>query len=107
MIAPNETRLAGKLVLSQGRIVGDAICERIDKLIGGYLMKLGHDQSGWDTLYRDPKDGRLWELIYPQSELQGGGPPELRYLPTDEATQKYGQAANTEQKPGTPLRYPV
>lgn len=97
MIAPNETLLTGKWVLSQGRVVGDATCERIDKLIGGYLVKLGHDQSGWDTLYRDPKDGRFWELIYPQSEMHGGGPPELRYLSPEEAAPKYGRALNTGQ----------
>ena len=53
-------------------------------------MKLGGDASGWDVLFRDPTDGRLWELIYPQSEPHGGGPPQLRCLTADEARQKYG-----------------
>jgi len=42
------------------------------------------------TLYRDPDDGRYWERTYPQSELHGGGPPELRVLATEDARQKYG-----------------
>ena len=41
------------------------------------------------ALYRDPNDNRLWELIYPQSEMHGGGPPELRNLTFNEARQKY------------------
>lgn len=90
IIAPNETDLTGKWVVTNKSIVGDETCQRISDLVNGYLIKLGHDQSGWDTLYRDPSDGRFWELIYPQSELQGGGPPQLRNLPVDEAKNKYG-----------------
>jgi hypothetical protein len=91
MIAPNETQLTGKWLLIEDRMVADETCQRITKLVKDYLVEIGQDQSGWDTLYRDPKDGRLWELIYPQSELQGGGPPALRYLTPQEAAQKYGK----------------
>lgn len=90
MIAANETRLTGKWLLSEGRMVEDETCKRITKLVNEYLVKLGDDPSGWETLYRDPNDGRFWELTYPQSEMHGGGPPELRYLSQDEAAQKYG-----------------
>lgn len=69
----------------------DETCKRIAQLANAYLVKLGHDQSGWDELYRDSSDNRLWELIYPQSELHGGGPPELRCLTIQEATEKYGR----------------
>jgi hypothetical protein len=41
------------------------------------LEKLGLDQSGWDTLYRDPATGKFWEIIYPESRLHGGGPRQL------------------------------
>jgi hypothetical protein len=93
MIATNETRLTGKWVLSAGRMVEDETCKRITKLVNEYLVNLGDDPSGWETLYRDPKDRRFWELTYPQSEMHGGGPPELRYLSRDEAAQKYGEVA--------------
>jgi YD repeat-containing protein len=90
MITPNETEITGKWLTTQGRAVEDETCRRIADLVKSHLVELGRDQSGWDALYRDPTDGRFWELIYPQSELQGGGPPQLRYLPADDAKRKYG-----------------
>ncbi len=78
--------------MSEGKLVEDETCQRITKLVTAYLAKLGEDLSGWETLYRDPKDGRFWELTHPQSEMHGGGPPELRWVPPEVALQKYGQA---------------
>ena len=89
-IEPSETEIVGKWVLVEGHIVADEACQRIAELTEGLLLELGHDPSGWDALYRDPKDGRHWELTYPQSEMQGGGPPQLRCLSADEAMNKYG-----------------
>jgi hypothetical protein len=88
-IEANETTIIGQNILVQGRIAGDDASQRIADLVTTHLTKLGHDQSGWDTLYRDPYDGRLWELIYPQSELQGGGPPSLVVISQDAAAAKY------------------
>ena len=92
-IQPTETVLTGKWLSCGGRTVGDETCDRINDLVGSHLRKLGHDASGWEVLYRDPDDGRLWELTYPQSELHGGGPPQLRCLTLDEARKKYGDIA--------------
>ena len=89
-IQPTETQLTGRWLLQNGHVVADEICKRIDQLVQSYLVQLGVDESGWDVLYRDPTDGRFWELIYPQSELQGGGPPQLRCLSQNEARNKYG-----------------
>jgi hypothetical protein len=92
-IDPSETILSGNWIPdSRGRYIADDLCRRIDSLIHAHLKELGRDASGWDALYRDPDDGRLWELIYPHSELQGGGPPQLRCLTVDEARQKYGDS---------------
>lgn len=88
-IDPSETRLVGGWLANDGRVVSDETCERISKLVQGYLVRVGQDPFGWDTLYRDPADNRLWELIYPQGHLHGAGPPELRCLSMDEAKQKY------------------
>jgi hypothetical protein len=46
--------------------------------------------GAWETLYRDPSDGRYWERTYPSGELHGGGPPALRCMTADEARRKYG-----------------
>lgn len=88
-IESNETSITGTNILVHGKIVGDDASERIANLVNTYLIKLGHDKSGWDTLYRDPSDGRLWELIYPQSELQGGGPASLILISREDAAMKY------------------
>lgn len=89
-INPSETLLTGQWFIQGGRPVADDVCKRIIALTKSHLQEVGRDASGWNTLYRDPNDGRYWELSYPQSELHGGGPPELRHLTADQARQKYG-----------------
>lgn len=84
-----ETQLTGNWLSRDGRVIADETCERINELIRSHLQQLGHDASGWDMLYRDPDDGRFWELTYPQGHLHGGGPPQLRCLTLDEARKKY------------------
>lgn len=89
-VAPAETLLNGRWLSREGRVVADETCERIEELIRLHMKELGRDASGWEVLYRDPGDSRLWELTYPQANLHGGGPPQLRCLPVDEAKRKYG-----------------
>jgi Immunity protein 27 len=91
-LQPNETMLTGSWLIQSGQARRDATCERIEWLVSHHLQKVTDSpQSGaWETLYRDPDDGRYWERTYPQGEMQGGGPPQLRYLTTEEAKQKYG-----------------
>jgi hypothetical protein len=87
-----ETVLTGRWLVQDGQARPDAICERIEWLISHHLRKVAdRTQSGaWETLNRDPNDGRYWERTYPQGEMQGGGPPQLRCLTSDEAKRKYG-----------------
>jgi hypothetical protein len=89
-IAPHETEITGQWVVSQGRVIRDENCERIEDLAKNHFVLLGHDWSGWRTLYRDPDDNRLWELIYPESGLHGGGPPALRFISDESARLEYG-----------------
>ena len=86
-INPEETIITGKWIEQDNRILGDSNCKRVRELIDKYLIKVA--DIGWEKLYRDPKDGRLWEESYPQGELQGGGPPQLKYLTEEEARKKY------------------
>jgi hypothetical protein len=99
-----ETLLVGQWDSREGRVVPDQTCVRINELIRTYLKELGRDASGWDVLFRDPEDGRLWELTYPHSELHGGGPPQLRCLRVDEARAKYGGVAD---QPAAPTFQPL
>ena len=64
-------------------VIPDQIAERINWLTKHYLVKVTTDESGWNTLYKDPEDGRYWELTFPDSELQGGGPPSLTTVSLD------------------------
>jgi hypothetical protein len=88
-IEPNETVLTGMWQFRDGRVVADPICRRIDELTKTYLLFLDNDGSGWERLFRDPTDNRLWELTFPQGEMQGGGPPRLQFLTPSEARKKY------------------
>lgn len=93
---PNEQVLTGGWLVKDGRAREDAICQRIEWLVAHHLHKIAESpQSGaWETLYRDPDDGRYWERIYPQSEMHGGGPSQLKCLSAREASDKYGAAAS-------------
>jgi hypothetical protein len=62
---------------------------RIDWLIKNVLVFITRDESGWDTLYQDPTDGRFWELTYPRSEMHGGGPRLLHALENADAGKRY------------------
>jgi len=89
-LASHEQNLIGNWQTNGAQIIADPVCEKIEWLVGNHLVLLGADSTGWDELYRDPDDGRLWELTWPQSELHGGGPPRLTYLTLQTARDKYG-----------------
>ncbi len=76
------------------RARGDAVCERIEWLVAQHLQKItdSPEFGAWETLYCDPEDGRYWERTYPQGEMHGGGPPQLKCLTSREASEKYGAA---------------
>ena len=87
-LRPDETELVCKWRMENGRVVGNEACDRIDELIFHYLRQVA-DIAGWDFLYQDPEDGRYWELTYPHSEMQGGGPPRLDCISPADARRKY------------------
>jgi len=95
-LLPHETELTGKWIVEGREARRDAICERIEWLIAEHLKQLAVSEQwgAWETLFRDPDDGRYWERTYPQGEMQGGGPPQLRCLSADEAKRKYGDAVS-------------
>ncbi|TFU00389.1 hypothetical protein EUV02_15195 [Polymorphobacter arshaanensis] len=90
-LLPHEIELTGKWIALDGDVQGDAVCERIDYLTEILDVVQDHPQAGgWRRLFRDPADGRYWELTYPQAELHAGGPPALRWISDDEMKQEYG-----------------
>ena len=93
-LAPDECDLCGDWLVQKDRsVIADATEQRIEWLTKQKLQRIAKDSSGWETLYRDPRDGRLWELTYPQSERHGGGPRRLHVVSRDEAATKYSHAA--------------
>lgn len=95
-LQPTETVLIGQWRFESGKILADAACERIEYLTREVLREIARDASGWDVLFRDPNDGRLWELTYPQSEMHGGGPPQLKCMSAHDAGLKYGDAVRPD-----------
>jgi hypothetical protein len=88
-IKPTETLLMGKWIALQGHLMADETCKRIIDLTTTHLILLGRYPSGWDALYRDPNDGRLWELTYPRSEMEEDGSPQLQHVTDESADEKY------------------
>lgn len=88
-IKPEETEFTGKAFLHNGSLVTDDISMRIKHLTSNYLIKITVDESGWDTLYQDPKDKRYWEKVYLNSGAHGGGLPSLINISLEEAKAKY------------------
>jgi hypothetical protein len=96
-IDPTETLITGNWVLQGGKAVGDRNCDRIERLTSSHLVFIKKDTSGRDSLYSNPSDGAFWVRVYPQSQMQGGGPPELRRLSLDEAKREYGDLLPSEK----------
>lgn len=77
-LGPDETELRGRWIMQDGRMIEDATAKRIRFLVAHELTLVSRSVDGWNRGYRDDRDGRLWEFSFPQSEMQGGGPPLLR-----------------------------
>jgi len=93
-ISPEEVEIIGSWVMVNGRMTEDDTSQRISSLVKTELQQVATSKDGWEKLYRDPRDGRLWELTYPQSEMQGGGPPALLLISPEKAQEKYGIPLN-------------
>lgn len=85
----SETELVGSWTQAKDNIVKDQTCNRIEFLTTTCLDLVGTSPDGWDKLYIDRGDGRYWELIFPNSDAHGGGPPTLRNLSIFQVREKY------------------
>jgi len=87
-LKPEETELVGMWLDLGGRVTGDAIADRVEWLTATRLEKLAENRETLAELYRDPKDARLWEKVFPFA----GGPATLRCISPDEAAARFGFA---------------
>lgn len=90
VLKPEEAILEGQWIVVGTGVRGDATEMRITSLIDEQLMLLRSSSDGWSRLYKDPRDGRLWELTYPRSEMHGGGPKKLAVISFYTAQEQYG-----------------
>jgi hypothetical protein len=86
---PSETEIIGGIKNEHGVATNDEQLTRIWWLITNKLDKIATADNGWEQLYRDPNDGRFWELFFPRGELQAGGPPALHVVTCEVACEKY------------------
>ncbi len=91
-LQPAEVDVIGHWVRGAGGLRSDEAALRIEWLTSAVLEKIADSpQAGaWETLFRDPADGRLWERTYPSGEMHGGGPPRLTLISRKDARAKYG-----------------
>jgi hypothetical protein len=75
---------------AQSGVLGDDVDRRIFWLVRHSLRPRASANGGWDQLFQDPRDGRYWQLTFPQGSLFGGGPRQLTLLSPSEASAKYG-----------------
>ena len=61
-------------------------------LLDEKLTRVLVDESGWETIHWHPGQGTLWLLTYPQSEMHGGGPPDLREVSPEAVFQAGSQS---------------
>ena len=82
-LSPMENDLIGKWVPAEHGVREDETAERIVWLTNYVLEEVADspESGGWETLFRDPDDGRLWERTYPMGQMHGGGPRALQTLP--------------------------
>jgi hypothetical protein len=88
-IRPDETAMTGAWELVNEGMQEDEVLRRIHALVKDHLQRVAATPNGWDTLYRDPADGRYWELRYPYGKMHGNGPASLCVLDPASARAKY------------------
>ena len=89
LLESTEHQLHGQWKKVGNHLVADDTAKRIDWLLSTKLRKLAVSSDGWDVLYVDDRDGRKWELTYPNKEWHGGGPPALECVDEDYVISKY------------------
>ncbi len=100
-LAPTETCLEGSRILNGRHVTQKDVSDRIKWLTSSALERvaISPEYGAWEVLYRDPADGRFWELTYPLSAMHGGGPPQLAVVELTSVSERYGLPQPSEQPP--------
>jgi hypothetical protein len=93
-LRPDEYLVEGSWTEERVGSVHDAADRRILWLVSRRLALVATAEGGWRQLFRDPRDGRLWELTFPHGSLHGGGPRRLECVSTPRARERYGPLAD-------------
>jgi len=89
-LMPTENELRGQMRFENGAFVGDDTNKRILEVTSSYLEKITMDVFEKNTLYLDPNDNRLWELVFERSNNSSQDvTPVLRVITYYSATRKY------------------
>jgi Immunity protein 27 len=88
-LRPEEVLLEGEWIDLGSRVVAGETSVRIRWLVESRLGRIQAAPHGAGVLFRDPYDGRYWELTYPHPELPQGGPPRLELIDADTAAVRY------------------
>lgn len=75
---PFLTELNDVWVVRDGKMIADGDAKAIDTMLKTKLVEL--KQGNWAILYRHRDTEELWDLVYPQDHMHGGGPRRLRRL---------------------------
>lgn len=88
-IAPTEFEIVGGFERKEGHLRPNANSHRIAELRNNLLQKIAGSARHFSVLYRDPNDGRYWELVSRNPEGHGGGTKSLIFISDNEAKIKY------------------
>jgi len=62
----------------------------VDDFVTLNCVKIATDDTGWDSLFFNKKAQQYWVKTYPNSELHGGGQPELELISEKTAKELFG-----------------
>jgi hypothetical protein len=88
-LAPEEHLLTGAMVGEGSTMSGDSAEMRVRWLVAHRLQAVARSADGWDWLFVDPGDARLWELTFPHGSLHGSGARRLAVISQADAVRKY------------------
>lgn len=88
-IAPTEYEIVGGFERKGGQVKPNANSLRIAELRCNLLQEIAASAEHYSVLYRDPNDGRYWELVSQNPEGHGGGTKSLVFISDNEAKVKY------------------